>query len=531
MAEAATEVRSPGNMAEVQLILRSPGMPKPKRKAMTSEEKKAKIVAKRVATAAAVDAATAENWKHVPQLGNGCFQMCFNTPNEQPPADFFMTFKQRCTATLSFADIFLQMMTDSIMDKLFEDFPLDELRFKVNHGEANFGSSSGMRLCVGYMWQAVCISIRVTGLNKGTKYGDGVPDPMKQAVAEGREYFTKAHESNSSSRKPAGRDIILRLVSRMLMGESYCELITANCADMVLRLGQFVAGDEKLFHYTGDSGLVRLVPSKPDKMGLWFYQKCGALSNGLPFCLFFLLHNSISIAVSTESVVSKWVANIRRIDLGVDADPDADWNPHTVLVFDSYYTSKDVVDLFRKEQNKNVCYLASVTPDRFANLTRFLLPPGYVDVEGASKAAYKEDTKELYVFHWDTQKGVGKKFNYSRGLLPCSDKMKVLAKKHEIPGYDTYKTSFACCDDFNKGLHDKIWPHKRGGSGHKGFEGKINDFIMAVMLENTYNSWHQITGNTPHVISFKLFCCTLADQLWKLKCNNASLYYKGSTQL
>ena len=105
------------------------------------------------------------------------------------------------------------------------------------------------------------------------------------------------------------------------------------------------------------------------------------------------------------------------------------------------------------------------------------------------------------------------------------------AKKHEIPGYDTYKTSFACCDDFNKGLHDKIWPHKRGGSGHKGFEGKINDFIMAVMLENTYNSWHQITGTSPREISFKLFCCTLADQLWKLKCNNASSYYQGSTGL
>lgn len=35
------------------------------------------------------------------------------------------------------------------------------------------------------------------------------------------------------------------------------------------------------------------------------------------------------------------------------------------------------------------------------------------------------------------------------------------AKKHEIPGYDTYKTSFACCDDFNKGLHDKPWRYGR----------------------------------------------------------------------
>ena len=522
-------------MAEVEpnvaQLARSPGTPRPKRKAQTSEEKKAKIGEKRVAAAAAVDASAAANWKLVPQLANGNFQMCFNTPNEQPPANFFMTFKQRSTVDLSFADIFVQMMTDSIMDKLFDEFPLEELRFKIRHTRGHEGQSGGMRLCLGYMWQSVCVTIRITGFNKSSKYGDGCKEPMKAALAEARAHFTKASKSDSSSRAPAGREIILRLASRMLMTEPFCELLAANCADMVLRLGQFVAGDEKLFHYTGESGLVRLVPSKPDKIGLWFYELCGCLANGLAFCLFIMLHNSIQQKLTTVSVVSKWVANMRRIDLGADADADAVWYPHTVLVFDSYYTSKEVIEMFDQEQNKRVCYLASVTPDRFANLTRFLLPPGYVDEEGASKAAYNEVLKELYVFHWDTQKGVGKKFNFSRGLIPCSDKSKVSAKKFEIPGYDTYKTSFACCDDFNKGLHDKVWPHKRGGNGHKGFEGKINDFIMACMLQNTYNAWHQITGTVPHIISFQQFCCTLADQLWKLKCNDPTSYYQGSTRL
>ena len=83
---------------------------------------------------------------------------------------------------------------------------------------------------------------------------------------------------------------------------------------------------------------------------------------------------------------------------------------------------------------------------------------------------------------------------------------------------------FACCDHFNKGLHDKVWPHKRGGCGHTGAQGKINDFIMAVMLQNTYNAWHEITGTPPHDLSFKKFCCTLADQLWNIKCNDASLH-------
>ena len=34
----------------------------------------------------------------------------------------------------------------------------------------------------------------------------------------------------------------------------------------------FAAGDEKLFHFTGKSGDVRLVKSKPDQIGLWFYE-------------------------------------------------------------------------------------------------------------------------------------------------------------------------------------------------------------------------------------------------------------------
>ena len=39
-------------------------------------------------------------------------------------------------------------------------------------------------------------------------------------------------------------------------------------------LGQYVAGDEKLFYFTGDSIIIRQVISKPDKIGLWFYELC-----------------------------------------------------------------------------------------------------------------------------------------------------------------------------------------------------------------------------------------------------------------
>ena len=39
----------------------------------------------------------------------------------------------------------------------------------------------------------------------------------------------------------------------------------------VLKFGDYVSGDEKLFRYTGASGFVRMVINKPARLGLWMY--------------------------------------------------------------------------------------------------------------------------------------------------------------------------------------------------------------------------------------------------------------------
>jgi hypothetical protein len=44
--------------------------------------------------------------------------------------------------------------------------------------------------------------------------------------------------------------------------------ICANYQNFVKSLGQFVAGDKKLIHFTGNSGDIRLVLSKPDRVGM-----------------------------------------------------------------------------------------------------------------------------------------------------------------------------------------------------------------------------------------------------------------------
>ena len=58
-ATAGVLLKPSKKMAEAEIAVRSPGEPRLKRKAMTSEEKKQHMVAKRVASKAAIDAADA----------------------------------------------------------------------------------------------------------------------------------------------------------------------------------------------------------------------------------------------------------------------------------------------------------------------------------------------------------------------------------------------------------------------------------------------------------------------------------------
>lgn len=131
---------------------------------------------------------------------------------------------------------------------------------------------------------------------------------------------------------------------------------------------------------------------------------------------------------------------------------------------------------------------------------------------------FNETENQLFVFHYDTQKGVGKKFNFSQGFKRVTSKTEVERRKHEIPGYDYYKQMFESCDNFNKGLHDKSWPFKAGGKGVKGASGTENAFSMACILQNTFNAFHQITGRDSKDDNFQNFMCILADQIFLKYC-------------
>ena len=70
-------------------------------------------------------------------------------------------------------------------------------------------------------------------------------------------------------------------LNAFLIDSSYLEELSNNFLTIVMNIGTYIAGDEKLLRFFGESGSVRVVISRPDRVGLWFYQLAYILSKGL----------------------------------------------------------------------------------------------------------------------------------------------------------------------------------------------------------------------------------------------------------
>ena len=107
-----------------------------------------------------------------------------------------------------------------------------------------------------------------------------------------------------------------------------------KCILMITHVNTKTMG--KLF--TGSSCYIKLVPSKPSRIGLWMYQLVAQLSNGLPI----LIHMQMQ-AVETvreerapvHQVVRDWRSVINS------------FSHRCILDFDSYYFSADSVNVWR----------------------------------------------------------------------------------------------------------------------------------------------------------------------------------------
>ena len=356
---------------------------------------------------------------------------------------------------------------------------------------------------------AVYIYIHICGQGQRAVEGRINGRFLRDRLTDTINYF-KAQHPNVAKSEFVGRGTIEIFISRVVFSPKYADKLSKNFQSIVWEVGQHAAGDEKLFHFTGDSPHVRLVPGKPGRVGHWHYELCILVLAGgklLPFLVVTSIHLNDGTVVPTIHITGVWadaIDNMESNKIGVV-------KKLTYLVFDSYYTTSAVRSMLI---NRGQRFIGSVKHDRFNIETHKIHENGAPDKFGEWKSIYNDESGEVYTYHYDVQKGVGKKYCLSWGLERSTSKRLVKAHKDRIPAYHYYKHMFEVCDKFNRALHDRQWPHSRGGNNTQGDQGVHHDFLMAVILQNVFNAWFSVHDIDPASRTFESMCTELANSLY-----------------
>lgn len=405
--------------------------------------------------------------------------------------DAFMRFKRRNPAPL--IQIFKDIIDGPILQAIYRNFmPVYDNKYVgIQVGTRASSNPSKPRLPIFYtptiedVWQKLAIEIRITGLQKQANEAHGSGALLKDDVTEAIKCL------KTTTRRPfIDKHKYTILNTRAIFNANVVELLCKNFGGMVAAFGESVAGDEKLYHFTGDHGTVRLVVSKPDKVGQWMYQLCCKTETGQPYLLHTKMHdNSDGKAISIASIVQEWIDAIKLVAVEGEALP--------MLVGDSYYLGAESRGVLTSEEMPcSFCCKKDRVAVEWATLEHL-----YREKTGDSSltvkpgkhwAMYNTKTHAVFCVHHDTQKGLGVKYNLSHGLVRSTNLHVVRRNKDVIPGYSYYKCMFEVCDRFNRNLHDRTYPKARGGNGTSGAYLNAHDFYMACILQNVFTVYDHL---------------------------------------
>ena len=322
---------------------------------------------------------------------------------------------------------------------------------------------------------------------------------MRDALSDSKLHFQEIYPDA----KHMGLEVLSVLVSRYLITDSVLPILSRNFQACCDDLGQVLAGDEKLLHFTGNLMDVRAIKSKPDRIGLWFYQLMATLSNDTQFLLHTKLWESdpsLKISVPVHRVVKDWCDVVAR-------HGEKAANPNSILCYDSYYNTNQSAQVCR---DAGIMFLASAKSNNFNNLVAHVAPK--VNAKGEWSGIYNNESGEMFIHKWDKDDNVGKKFVYTNCF---EERRKSRAFAHLVPAYDFYKMSFSACDKFNRNLHHRKWPFRYGGGGRMGDLGHHHKFSLACILQNTFNAHNSLHNIQYSGANFREQCLSLADALYE----------------
>jgi hypothetical protein len=263
-----------------------------------------------------------------------------------------------------------------------------------------------------------------------------------------------------------------------------------------------VAADEKLYKFTGNSGWIRSVPSKPSKIGHWIYEMVCTLHTGKPFLIYIRLQDSVvklGHSVPILDVVKDWSNVIQKL------------GNNTILVADSYYASTTTVN-YLNNMSPPVSFLLGCNSSRFSDLVEVVSTKVSRPFEWAS--LYRQDCQLMFTMNWYENEALSKKYCmsniYEKRPRDRDDHITT-----EIPNFDLYKEIFSGCDKFNRMLHQRTWPYSTGGKGRSGSLANIRDFALSSILLNCINVFESLESECVENRSYLSYMLELSDMLYE----------------
>jgi hypothetical protein len=287
----------------------------------------------------------------------------------------------------SLLDIFMFFVSPDLLAMTWASRPADH--WYVRHGQGGWflgGGRLNMRLFYAYF----AVYILITGRQNAPKESMTGLRFLRENIRSSLSHF----EGVVGPGKLPGYTTIEAAWCRLYILRYLWDFIAKRFQEAVKYPGVSIAGDEKLFHYTGHSAYVRLVPSKPDRIGLWFYELCCMLHGRQPYLLDFLLQdslNSLNISIPVQTITYRWGSIVKHFQ-------NAESQYFPLLVFDSYYLDKAGMLSLRE---RGISYIASAQSNRVGQLIDQQIALGQtVSTPGETGAIWNDSTRELFVHHW-----------------------------------------------------------------------------------------------------------------------------------
>jgi len=396
-------------------------------------------------------------------------------------------------------DVFLRFVTQSLVERMISAVPLE--RWVASSVSRHYIPHK-----ISDMYKYMAVTILLQGDQGNVTSSQTGKKSQIVGVKMACEYF------NNFPQKLPGVSLVDAAMSRLLINSDMEEELSLNFQKVIQNIGQIACADEKLYHFTGQSGYIKQVLNKPARIGHWFYQLTTSFSSGRIYLMYVKIHNSIS-GVSTipvSSVVNDWIKVVHRAGI-----VDVDFNPNTVLVFDSYYTSLDSINLLREAVPK-VPWVGGVNRQRFQTMADTLEEK--VAKPGHWVGMYNTEHQECFVYYWTLASSGEKKFVTGNCYLERAKSTRE-ATTSTIPLYDLYAASYGFCDQFNKSLSGCMYPYKRGGKNYPGYTGNISDFYFTCILKNTFAIFQELSPHGSPELNFGEMCLKLANELYDYSCS------------